>query len=167
MTLYNLDIKYFTSTNYPAEIINKYRQRGFGVFLNKNEKLKLMEYSFQIPFWNEKFNIQNKTSINNILNAYNVKNDFYKNPVLDKVILNHYNYNIYDEVIKESVKSLNSTITFVDHTFFNISWKRYLYKKYNSVNLKDLDLADINVIDYKGSVVPLNKNYLIIAYTLL
>jgi hypothetical protein len=167
MTLYNLDIKYFTSTNYPAEIINKYRQRGFGVFLNKNEKLKLMEYSFQIPFWNEKFNIKDKTSIKNILNVYNVKHDFYKNPVLDKDILNYYNYNIYDDVIKESVKSLNSVITFVDHTFFNIEWRRYLYKKYNSIKLKDLDLADMNVIDYRGSIVPLNKNYLIIAYTLL
>ena len=167
MTLYNLDIKYFTSTNYPADIINKYRQRGFGVFLNKNEKLKLMEYSFQIPSWNEKFNIKNKICIKNILNAYNVKNDFYKNTVLDKVTLNYYNYNIYDEVIKESVKSLNSSITFIDHTFFNIEWKRYLYKKYNSIKLKDLDLAEINVIDFKGSVVPLNKNYLIIAYTLL
>lgn len=161
MTLYNLDIKYFTSNNYPAEIINKYRQRGFGVFLNKNEKLKLMEYSFQIPSWNEKFNIQNKTCIKNILNAYNVKNDFYKNS------LNNYNYNIYDEIFKESVKSLNISITFVDHTFCNIESKRYLYKKYNSVKLKDLDLANINVIDYKGSVVPLNKNYLTIAYTLL
>jgi hypothetical protein len=167
MTLYNLDIKYFTSTNYPAEIINKYRQRGFGVFLNKNEKIRLMEYSFQIPFWNEKFNIQNKTSINNILNAYNVKNDFYKNPALDKVILNNYNYDIYDAIFKESVKSLSPCITFVDHTFCNMESKRYLYKKYNSIKLKDLDLADINVIDYKGSIVPLNKNYLTIAYTLL
>jgi hypothetical protein len=161
MTLYNLDIKYFTSTNYPAEIINKYRQRGFGVFLNKNEKLRLMEYSFQIPFWQDKFNVKNKSCIKNILNAYNVKNDFYKNS------LDNNNYNIYDDVIKESVKSLNHVITFIDHTFFNIEWKTYLYKKYNSVKLKDLDLANINVIDLKGSVVPLNKNYLTIAYTLL
>jgi hypothetical protein len=170
MTLYNLDIKYFTSTNYPAEIINKYRQRGFGLFLNKKEKLKLMEYSFQIPFWNDKFNIKNKSCIKNILNAYNIKNDFYKNndnSETDGIVHNKYNYSLYEEVIKESSKSLNPTITFIDHTFFNIEWKRYLYKKYNSIKLKDLDLADINVIDYRGSIVPLNKNYLIIAYTLL
>jgi hypothetical protein len=167
MTLYNLDIKYFTSTNYPAEIINKYRQRGFGMFLNKNEKLRLMEYSFQIPFWNNKFNLKNKSCVKNILNAYDAKNDFYKNPVLDKDILNYYNYNIYDNIIKTSVKSLSPIITFVDYNYFNIEWKTYLYKKYNSVMLKDLDLANMNVIDYKGSVVPLNKNYVIIAYTLL
>jgi hypothetical protein len=168
MTLYNLDIKYFSSSNYPAEIINKYRQRGFGVFLNKNEKLRLMEYSFQIPFWNEKFNIQNKTSINNILNAFHIKNDFYKNnSELGSVIVNKYNYSLYDEVIKESVTTPFPSITSIDYSFFNIGWKTYLYKKYNSVKLKDLDLANINVIDFKGSVVPLNKNYLIIAYTLL
>ena len=167
MTLYNLDIKYFTSTNYPAEIINKYRQRGFGVFLNKNEKLRLMEYSFQIPFWKNQFNIINKPNIKNILSAYDVKNDFYKNPVLDKAILNYYNYNIYDDIFKASVKSAFSSIIFVNPEFFNIEWKTYLYKKYNSIKLKDLDLADINVIDFKGTVVPLNKNYVTIAYTLL
>jgi hypothetical protein len=35
------------------------------------------------------------------------------------------------------------------------------------VKLNDLDLVNINIINFIGSVVPLNKNYIVIAYTLL
>jgi hypothetical protein len=159
MTLYNLDIKYFASTNYPSEIINKYRQRGFGIFLNKKEKLKLMEYSFQIPFWKDKYNIINKTDIKQILFIFDIKNIFYKNiSITDEIDFinnnNKYNYTIYDKTVKDSL-------------IFNRDWNNFLYVKYNSTKLKDLDLANINVINNKGYIEVLNNNYIIIAYTLL
>jgi hypothetical protein len=159
MTLYNLDIKYFSSNCYAAEIINKYRQRGFGVFLNKNEKLKLLEYSFQIPFWKDKFNIKHKYIIKNILNAYDIKNDFYKNNSIISTDTNNdnYNYTIFNDIVR------CSSVT----THFSMDWRKYLYEKYHSVKLNDLDLVNINIINYTGSVTALNKNYIILAYTLL
>jgi hypothetical protein len=150
MTLYNLDIKYFASTNYPSEIINKYRQRGFGIFLNKKEKLKLMEYSFQNPFWKDQYNIINKTDIKKILSTFDIKNNFYKNIK----IIYKYDYTIYDKTVKDSL-------------IFNRDWSNFLYVKYNSTKLKDLDLVNINVINNKGYIEVLNNNYIIIAYTLL
>ena len=160
MTLYNLDIKYFASTNYPSEIINKYRQRGFGIFLNKKEKLKLMEYSFQIPFWKDKYNIINKTDIKQILFTLDIKNNFYKNITITENTselenhCNNYDFTIYDKTVKDSL-------------IFNRDWNNFLYVKYNSTKLKDLDLANINVINNKGYIEVLNNNYIIIAYTLL
>lgn len=150
MTLYNLDIKYFASTNYPSEIINKYRQRGFGIFLNKKEKLKLMEYSFQNPFWKDQYNIINKTDIKKILSTFDIKNNFYKNIK----IIYKYDYTIYDKTVKDSL-------------IFNRDWSNFLYVKYNSTKLKDLDLVNINVINNNGYIEILKNNYIIIAYTLL
>lgn len=147
MTLYNLDIKYFSSNSYPAEIINKYRQRGFGVFLNKTEKLKLMEYSFQIPFWKDKFNLQNRDKMKDILDYYSYKNDFYKN---------NKDTDIYDYTIYNLLPNTN-----LNH------WSNHLYDKYKSVKLNDIDLVNTKNINLVGSVIPLNTNYIIIAYTLL
>jgi hypothetical protein len=147
MTLYNLDIKYFSSNSYPAEIINKYRQRGFGVFINKTEKLKLMEYSFQIPFWKDKFNIKNRNNLKDILDVYNIKNDFYKNNKGTDI----YDYTIHNLLVYTNLND----------------WNKYIYEKYKSVKLNDLDLVNVNIINFIGSIVPLNKNYILVAYTLL
>lgn len=141
MTLYNLDIKYFSSSNHPAEIINKYRQRGFGVFLNKNEKIALLEYSYQTEKWYNKYNIQHKNTINNIFNIFDIKNDFYKNNTNY-----NYNYNIFN--------------------YNQLNWKDCFFEKYHSVKLNYLDLVGKNIIDHKGYVIPLNTNFIIIAYTL-
>ena len=49
---------------------------------------------------------------------------------------------------------------------FSIYWKEFLYLKYKSIELRDLNLT-ASIINYNGSVTPLNKNYIIIAHTLL
>ena len=50
-TFMNIDYKYFAGTNDPIEIINKYRMRGFGTYLNDDEKVKLIDYSYKVNKW--------------------------------------------------------------------------------------------------------------------
>ena len=53
LTYMNIDYKYFASTTNPFEIINKYRMRGFGTWLNNSEKIAFKEYNNITPFWNK------------------------------------------------------------------------------------------------------------------
>jgi len=156
MTLYNLDVKYFTSNICPVEILNKYRQRGFGVFVNKYEKIKIMDYSSKNTFWKIKYNIFKKSNMKyNIFDAKDIKNNFYN-------ITEKNNYNEFNKILEEMkiLKILKIT------SDFSIYWKEFLYLKYKSIELRDLNLT-ARIINYNGSVTPLNKNYIIIAHTLL
>ena len=56
LTYMNLDYKYFAGTTNPIEILNKYRMRGFGIWLNETEKKILIKYSEQNQFWNNLYN---------------------------------------------------------------------------------------------------------------
>jgi len=68
MTYMNIDYKYFAGSKDPIEIINKYRMRGFGTFLNKNEIITYLKYSSMVPFWNNLFNVDlNSKNIGNCL----------------------------------------------------------------------------------------------------
>ena len=69
MTFMNIDYKYFASSKDPIEIINKYRMRGFGTWLNENEIKQFMKYSELVPFWQNLYSIQvhNKKSIESCL----------------------------------------------------------------------------------------------------
>ena len=49
----------------PADICNKYRMRGYGVLLNKNELAQLVTYSEKVEYWRNLYNI-NKKSNNSI-----------------------------------------------------------------------------------------------------
>lgn len=51
MTLMNIDYKYFAGCRDPIEIINKYRMRGFGTWLNKTEIQMYIKYCYEVPFW--------------------------------------------------------------------------------------------------------------------
>ena len=42
MTMMNIDYKYFAGSKDQIDIINKYRMRGFGTYLNAKEKMKLI-----------------------------------------------------------------------------------------------------------------------------
>ena len=53
LTYMNIDYKYFASTTNPFEIINKYRMRGFGTWLNNSEKIAFNAFNNITPFWNK------------------------------------------------------------------------------------------------------------------
>ena len=61
MTFMNIDYKYFAGSRDPIEIINKYRMRGFGTWLNQNEIKTFIKYTGSVPFWNNLYNINLKS----------------------------------------------------------------------------------------------------------
>ena len=69
LTFMNIDYKYFAGSKDPIEIINKYRMRGFGTWLNKTEISTFVKYSSQVPFWNNLYsiNLNNKSTLKNCL----------------------------------------------------------------------------------------------------
>ena len=56
LTFMNIDYKYFVCKTNPFEIINKYRMRGFGTWLNKDEIKHFWKYSLEEPFWQKMYN---------------------------------------------------------------------------------------------------------------
>ena len=78
-TGWNLDYKYFAGSKPPPEIIGKYRMRGFGTFLNKNEIDKFIKYSSGVPFWNNLYdiNLSNKKSIQDCLGQLNINHKLF------------------------------------------------------------------------------------------
>ena len=80
MTLINMDYKYFSGSNDPIEIINKYRARGYATILNDKEKIRLIEYSSLSKKWNKKYNNflkYKKNEIYNILGNINITSNLY------------------------------------------------------------------------------------------
>jgi hypothetical protein len=69
MTYMNIDYKYVAGSKDPLEIINKYRMRGFGTWLNKTEISTYIKYISDVPFWNNLFGVipSNKTTYNKCL----------------------------------------------------------------------------------------------------
>jgi hypothetical protein len=65
----NIDYKYFAGSRDPIDIINKYRMRGFGTWLNEEEKIVLLKYSCENLNWNNMYNIvisDQKTLVSNL-----------------------------------------------------------------------------------------------------
>ena len=69
MTLLNMHYTYFSSNTTPMEIINKYRMRGFGTILNKNEINELFKYSCDTEFWRNLYDFNNISNV-----SLNMKN---------------------------------------------------------------------------------------------
>ena len=69
LTFMNLDCKYVAGSKNPIEIINKYRMRGFGTWLNEDEKITFLKYSGENQNWNNLYSINfanNETLISNL-----------------------------------------------------------------------------------------------------
>lgn len=74
------DYRIMFGSNDPAEICNKYRMRGYGIILNKNEIAQLITYSENIPFWKNLYQINktNKKSIENFLSPKKLNDNFFR-----------------------------------------------------------------------------------------
>jgi hypothetical protein len=122
MTMMNIDYKYFAGSKDPIEIINKYRNRGFGTFLNDKEKIKMVEYNDAVEKWKKLYNLKKKSkvSIDSIFGAIDINNDFFKPR---KVLSDRYN-----EVIPvlDNYKKLNfEPIVGISNDNNNILFKEY------------------------------------------
>ena len=80
MTYMNIDYKYFAGSKDPIEIILKYRMRGFGTFLNKNELDRTVKYASKVQFWNNLYNInlQNKNSVNSFFGSVPINSKLFQ-----------------------------------------------------------------------------------------
>lgn len=87
MTYMNIDYKYVTGSTDIIEIINKYRARGFGTILNKNEHTTVTNYCLNMPHLKKIFptnaSINGPIQFNHLL--YRPRNE----------LVNKYNLNLY------------------------------------------------------------------------
>lgn len=79
-TLTNIDYKYFAGSKDPIEVINKYRMRGFGTYLNDKEKIRMIQYSNGVTKWKKLYhiNIKNTNSVESVLGSLKIDNNLFK-----------------------------------------------------------------------------------------
>ena len=127
MTYMNIDYKYFAGKRDPFEIINKYRMRGFGTWLNRKEIGQFMEYSSKILFWNNlyRLDLKNKNSVSKCLGFIDITNLLYRPRLyngdyfIDAFPIPY--ENAYKEIMEKvktikSVDEYNSSLNFKDRT---------------------------------------------------
>jgi len=76
MTYMNIDYKYFSGTQDPIEIINKYRLRGFGTWLTENERKQYISYSKNVSFWNDMLSMSTSDTV--AIGFIDINNMFFK-----------------------------------------------------------------------------------------
>jgi len=144
MTMINIDYKYFAGSKDPIEIINKYRNRGFGTFLNDKEKIKMVEYNYAVEKWKTLYNLKkkNKVSIDNMFGAIDINHDFFKPR---KVLSDRY----YQAIpVLDNYKKLN----FEPIVRINNDNNDMLFKEYQ----KQFELKDSQQILFKQLYVSTN-----------
>ena len=165
MTFMNIDYKYFAGSKDPIDIINKYRMRGFGTWLNENEIKLYLKYTSMVPFWNNLLNIKldmSKTELTNALGPLYITNTlFYPR---------QFNIDYYTDV---KIKPIP-----LEEPYCNLSVAEpiviqdYLKIKYNAYDLsKDLQLikhGEYNYINSEtGYILPLKLNIMDVISTIL
>ena len=170
MTFMNLDYKYISGTKDPIDIINKYRARGFGTWLNALEKKLLIKYSSEILYWKNMYNITEKLSenekTNNIIGTIHINNRFFRprHFVSDDYVDNNYvdtSSRYYNNYLPQTVFDflhLKET-----NTVNQIYIKRFPKLK----NLPQINFDHIHAINIDGYIKPLNKNIINYIYDLI
>jgi len=104
-----IDYKYFSGVRSPFEIILKYVFRGYSIFLNKREMIKIVEYIKNTEKWKKLFKIHDNFRVNTF-QAY------YSNPfvLLNVDAINYYDYRKYYEhnLISPIISSLGYVIPY-------------------------------------------------------
>jgi hypothetical protein len=150
MTYMNIDYKYFAGSKDPIEILNKYRMRGFGTYLNDKEKIHMSEYSKSIDNWSKLYNT------NNIFGPLHLTNALF-NP-------RKFGFDQYKEYEPVSLDYKIPTVSYID-TEFQI-FAEY-HKLYNYINNKLLTIKDIECINENGYIIPLKKWIIDAGYDLI
>ncbi len=130
LTFMNLDYKYFAGSKDPINIINKYRMRGFGTWLNQNELKICLKYISEVPFWKKLYNI-------------NSKNKSFKK-CLGSLVINH-------TLFKPRYRCahlINSNIQPVNDDYFQV---------YGNQNYMDENIYNSNTFDIISSLQYIDK----------
>ena len=87
-----IDYKYFAGVRSPFEIILKYIFRGYSIFFNKREMIKIVEYVKNSEKWKKLFKVNEHFKLGTF-------QSYYSNPhvLLDNPNINYYDYRKYYE----------------------------------------------------------------------
>jgi len=101
-----IDYKYFAGVRSPFEIILKYIFRGYSIFFNKREMIKIVEYIKNSDKWKNIFKYNENFKINTF-------QSYYSNPfvLLNKENINYYDYRKYIE--QYPISPIVSTLGYV------------------------------------------------------
>jgi len=158
MSYMNIDYKYFAGAKDPIEIINKYRMRGYGTYLNDTEKIHMIEYSRNISKWQKLYEINNKNpkSINDVFGALQ--------PVSKLFRPRKYNPELYQDLppVNENDYDNQLMVRYITNNEILEENYKKLYN-YNNVN----DLLKYKTITSNGYVEPVKKWVLEYAYDVL
>jgi hypothetical protein len=139
MTNINIDCKYFVSNKSPWEIINKYRMRGFGTLLNKNELENFTKWSKEDLFWKK---LYATTKINGFLS---IESSIFKPRIYNT---EHFiNSKSMIDVDDPEYKTININE-------FKLTTLSYIVKGYSTINTNN------------GNIIPLKSYYLDIDYAI-
>jgi hypothetical protein len=153
LTYMNINYKYVASTKDPIDIINKYRMRGFGIFLNKKEIKLFIKYCTKSLFWNILYNVNEadpKTYRNclgylpyshKIFHPRLYNADYYMNKNNIRYI-DISNENLYNNILSPTGGNYDNT---------------YLCQRYNSLKLYDV-FKDFKTQDrISGNIKPFQE----------
>jgi hypothetical protein len=153
MTLTNIDYKYFAGIKDPIDILNKYRMRGYGTMINKNEKFYMTRHNCTDDKYKTIFDVElkNKDSIKRHYGSKTLTNKMFR-------IQQNYNNKNPNEYRAPDIGYINT----VDDL------KQYYIEKYNY----DRNKSTVNFFGYKsigdnGDIIPLQKYILDAGYDIL
>jgi hypothetical protein len=106
MTLTNIDFKYFVGAYDPICILDKYRSRGYGTILNKEEMKHYLSYVWENTYLMQKYGIATATDLKNILAPLSRSSSYYmpKSGYIDHVDVMPNNVSLLEYLIQRQPK---------------------------------------------------------------
>ena len=149
LTFMNIDYKYFAGSKDPINIINKYRMRGFGCWLNKKELETYIKYNNEVPFWKNLFNINpnNKFTYNKCFGPLDITSNIFKPRLYNAQLI------------------IGQKIVPTDNTYIMPNYRKLTELEYNVNRFKSGCVNINNFINCDtGYIEPLDKNIITITY---
>ncbi len=161
MTYMNIDYKYVCGTKDPLEIINKNRVRGFGTWLNSNERKLFTQYSRTVPFWNNLYSIDSKMSDvdagKQMFGTLSLNHKMFRPRLYN---MEEYVDSVYvDTTNRYNDSSLPATLSELSSKpVDDKNYPKNLYQdRFGSTVVNQIDYNSLQSIDANGYVVPLKK----------
>ena len=143
--------RYHSSKTNEIEIANKYRQRGFGYYCNKNEKKISIRYLSESLYWNNLYgiNLNNKNSVNKILGPLKLNNMLIRPRLYNFDFYNNANPIDVSNPYQDKYNNESKSYVMSAHDFHTQLRKNFNCCYYEGIN-------SLNVIDRKtGYIIPI------------
>lgn len=131
LTYMNIDYKYVSGNTDILEIINKYRMRGFGTWLNKNEYKMMIKYCHNINKYKKNYII----NYSNYLGTISINNNIFR---------------------KNNTDYINVDYSIIKNFDDNLSYMNIL-KLYDNNIITNKTFNNLKVVDNLGNILPLKK----------